>query len=54
MFKENVDFIRELYPDRGVIPLHEPVFIGNEKKYWYFRKARDTLPLDWPGWKHFL
>lgn len=26
-------FIRELYPNKEIIPLHEPVFIGNEKKY---------------------
>lgn len=32
-FKEIVDFIRSLYPGRDTIPLHEPVFIGNEKKY---------------------
>ena len=33
-FKEIVDFIRELYNrPEGVIPLHAPVFYGNEKKY---------------------
>jgi len=31
-FKEIIDFIKALYK-RDFIPLHEPVFIGNEKKY---------------------
>jgi perosamine synthetase len=34
MFKETIDFIRELYnKPEGFIPLHAPVFGGNEKKY---------------------
>ncbi|MDZ4121841.1 MAG: DegT/DnrJ/EryC1/StrS family aminotransferase, partial [Candidatus Cloacimonadaceae bacterium] len=28
-----IDFIRSLYPNREFIPLHEPFFGGNEKKY---------------------
>lgn len=28
-----IDFIRGLYPNRDFIPLHEPYFAGNEKKY---------------------
>ena len=33
-FKEFVDYVRELYrTPEGVIPLHEPRFRGNEKKY---------------------
>ncbi|GAB1469044.1 hypothetical protein MASR2M64_18170 [Candidatus Cloacimonadota bacterium] len=28
-----IDFIRGLYPNRDFIPLHEPHFAGNEKKY---------------------
>ena len=28
-----VDFIRNRYPGKENIPLHEPVFAGNEKKY---------------------
>ncbi len=28
-----IDFIRSLYPNHGFIPLHEPYFPGNEKKY---------------------
>ena len=33
-FQKTVDFIRELYNEpEGFIPLHAPVFIGNEKKY---------------------
>ena len=34
MYKETVDFIRLLYgKQKEIIPLHEPKFIGNEKKY---------------------
>lgn len=32
-YKPIVDFIRSLYPNRENIPLHEPWFGGNEKKY---------------------
>lgn len=28
-----IDFIRSLYPNREFVPLHEPYFGGNEKKY---------------------
>jgi aminotransferase in exopolysaccharide biosynthesis len=31
--KETVDFIQNLYQTKEFIPLHEPRFIGNEKKY---------------------
>lgn len=33
MFEEVVAFIKTLYPGREFIPLHEPCFRGNEKKY---------------------
>src|SRR5258705_210636 len=33
MFKEKVDFIRRHYGQEKFIPLHEPRFYGNEKKY---------------------
>ena len=33
MYKDIVDFIRQLYGSDEVIPLHEPKFFGNEKKY---------------------
>ncbi len=33
MFKETVDFIKGQFPGQDFIPLHEPRFIGNEKKY---------------------
>ena len=33
MFNDVINFIRELYGANGFIPLHEPVFFGNEKKY---------------------
>ncbi len=33
MFKEILDFIKTLYPNTNPIPLHAPIFIGNEKKY---------------------
>ncbi|XDD51520.1 LegC family aminotransferase [Leptospira sp. WS92.C1] len=32
-FQEILTFIRSLYPDREQIPLHEPIFSGNEKQY---------------------
>lgn len=31
--KDIISFIRSLYGQKGFIPLHEPRFIGNEKKY---------------------
>ena len=33
MFKQTVDFIKQQFPSQEFIPLHEPRFIGNEKKY---------------------
>ena len=27
------NFIKDLYPDESAIPLHRPIFNGNEKKY---------------------
>jgi perosamine synthetase len=33
LFQETVDFIKSLYPGRNPVPLHEPCFRGNEKKY---------------------
>lgn len=33
MFKDVVDFIKEQFPGRDFIPLHEPIFIGNERNY---------------------
>lgn len=33
MFDEFVRFVRDLYCTNGLIPLHEPKFIGNEKQY---------------------
>ncbi len=32
-YKSVTDFIRDLYQEDGVIPLHEPKFIGNERLY---------------------
>ncbi len=32
-YRTIIDFIRSLYPNRDLIPLHEPHFGGNEKKY---------------------
>lgn len=32
-YKSLVDFIKSLYFDKDPVSLHEPVFIGNEKKY---------------------
>lgn len=33
MFKEVIQFIKSQFPNQDFIPLHEPRFIGNEKKY---------------------
>ena len=33
MYKNVVDFIQELYQTKKFLPLHEPRFVGNEKKY---------------------
>lgn len=33
MYKQVIEFIQELYQTKEFIPLHEPRFIGNEKKY---------------------
>lgn len=33
MFDEIIEFIKSLYPGRNPVPLHSPVFLGNEKKY---------------------
>lgn len=33
MYKDILDFIRQLYGLDGIIPLHTPKFVGNEKKY---------------------
>jgi perosamine synthetase len=32
-FGQITDFIRGLYPDQNPVPLHAPVFMGNEKNY---------------------
>ena len=32
-YKHIIDFLRSLYPNKDFIPLHEPYFAGNEKKY---------------------
>ena len=33
MFDDVIDFIQNLYPENKSIPIHEPRFSGNEKKY---------------------
>lgn len=33
MYKQTVDFIKAQFPGQDFIPLHEPRFLGNEKKY---------------------
>ena len=33
MFEKTISFIREAYNTKEFLPLHEPVFFGNEKKY---------------------
>ena len=32
-FRNIVEFVKQQFPNKNFIPLHEPVFIGNEKKY---------------------
>jgi len=32
-FNQITTFIRDLYPGKEIIPLHEPLFVGNELKY---------------------
>ncbi len=33
MIQETIKFVKELYGDKDFIPLHAPVFLGNEKEY---------------------
>jgi len=33
IFTEIINFIKSLYPNENPVPLHEPRFVGNEKKY---------------------
>ncbi len=33
MYNQIIDFIRDLFPGKEKIPLHEPLFVGNEKNY---------------------
>ena len=33
MYREIITFIRSIYGSEGIIPLHEPRFFGNEKRY---------------------
>jgi perosamine synthetase len=33
MFSDTVEFIKSLFPEKDFIPLHEPRFVGNERKY---------------------
>ena len=33
MYKKFVDFVRSIYETNDFIPLHAPVFNGEEKKY---------------------
>ena len=33
MFKQTVDFVKSQFPYQDFIPLHEPRFVGNERKY---------------------
>lgn len=32
-YTDTISFIKSLYPGKNFIPLHEPLFIGNERKY---------------------
>jgi aminotransferase in exopolysaccharide biosynthesis len=33
MFEQIIHFIKDLYPEKNIISLHEPIFSGNEKNY---------------------
>ena len=33
MFEKTINFIQDIYKSKDFIPLHEPRFLGNEKKY---------------------
>ena len=33
MFNDFIEFVREIYDTKKAIPLHEPKFVGNERKY---------------------
>lgn len=33
MFNKITDFVKTLYPNESFVPLHAPIFAGNEKKY---------------------
>lgn len=33
MYKDIIEFVKTLYPNENFIPLHAPIFKGNEKKY---------------------
>ena len=33
LFQQIINFIKSLYPNEDYIPLHAPLFCGNEKKY---------------------
>jgi aminotransferase in exopolysaccharide biosynthesis len=33
LYGETTSFIKSLYPNKNPVPLHSPVFLGNEKKY---------------------
>jgi aminotransferase in exopolysaccharide biosynthesis len=33
MFNQVVEFIKSIYPNQNPVPLHAPVFLGNEKNY---------------------
>src|SRR6056300_133934 len=33
MFNEFINFVRDIYGTKKFVPLHEPRFVGNEKKY---------------------
>ncbi len=46
-FKEIVEFIRSLYPGLDPVPLHAPVFRGNEKKY--LAECIDTTYVSYVG-----
>ncbi|MBI5219586.1 MAG: LegC family aminotransferase [Bacteroidia bacterium] len=47
MFSNEINFVREIYKTKDFIPLHAPVFSGNEKKY--LNECIDTTFVSYVG-----
>lgn len=47
MYSAIIEFIKSLYPEQDPVPLHAPVFLGNEKKY--LNECIDTTFVSYVG-----